>query len=65
MAVPYEAGAEQDGKPLYQWVEQVILNEVGRTDVQSIEQWELGLYQEDKAVLAAFAEADQLTDLDR
>jgi hypothetical protein len=29
-------GAEHDGKPLSQWVEQAILNEVGRSDVQLI-----------------------------
>jgi hypothetical protein len=59
------AGAEQAGKPLSQWVEQAILNEVGRTDVRLIEDWELALSHEDKAVLAAFAAADRLADLDR
>jgi hypothetical protein len=59
------AGAEQDGKPLSQWVEQAILNEVGRSDVAVIEEWERTLADEDQAVLAAFAEADRLADLDR
>jgi hypothetical protein len=58
------AGAERDGKPLSQWVEQAILNEAGRTDVQLIEEWESGLPNDDKAVLAAFADADRLMDLD-
>jgi hypothetical protein len=60
-----KAGAKQDGKPLSQWVEQAILNEVGRSDVALIEEWEHRLPDEDKAVLAAFAEADRLADLDR
>jgi hypothetical protein len=59
------AGAEQDGKPLSQWVEQAILNEVGRSDVALIEEWERGLPEEDRAVLAAFAETDRLADLGR
>jgi hypothetical protein len=59
------AGAEQDGKPLSQWVEQAILNEVGRTDVRLIEEWEAALSGEDRAVLAAFAEADRVADLNR
>ena len=59
------AGAEQEGKPLSQWVEQAILNEVGRTEVRLIEEWEDGLSNEDQAVLAAFAEQDRLADLDR
>jgi hypothetical protein len=58
------AGAERDGKPLSQWVEQAILNEAGRTDVQLIEEWERTLSREDQAVLAAFAAADRLADLD-
>jgi hypothetical protein len=58
------AGAEKDGKPLSQWVEQAILNEVGRSDVRLIEEWERSLPQEDQAVLAAFADADRLADLD-
>jgi hypothetical protein len=58
------AGAEQDGKPLSQWVEQAILNEAGRTDVGLIEEWERALSPEDQAVLAAFAEVDRLADLD-
>ena len=60
-----KAGAEKDGKPLSQWVEQAILNEVGRTDVALIEEWERALPDEDQAVLAAFAEVDRLADLDR
>ena len=59
------AGAELDGKPLSQWVEQAILNEVGRSDVRLIEEWERALPHEDQAVLAAFADADRLADLDR
>jgi hypothetical protein len=59
------AGAEHDGKPLSQWVEQAILDQVARHDVQVIEEWERALPPEDRAVLAAFAEADRLTDLDR
>lgn len=59
------AGAEHDGKPLSQWVEQAILNEVGRTDVALIEEWERALPDGDQAVLAAFAEADRLADLGR
>ena len=59
------AGAERDGKPLSQWVEQAILNEVGRTDVALIEEWERKLHDEDQAVLAAFADVDRLPDLDR
>jgi hypothetical protein len=46
-------------------VEQAILNEVGRSDVALIEEWERALPDEDQAVLAAFAEADRLVDLDR
>jgi hypothetical protein len=60
-----KSGAAQDGKPLSQWVEQAILNEVGRMDVQLIEEWERALPREDQAVLAAFADADRLTDLHR
>ena len=59
------AGAEQDGKALSQWVEQAILNEVGRTDVAVIEEWERSLPNGDRAVLAAFAEADRIADLGR
>lgn len=59
------AGAALDGKPLSQWVEQAILNEVGRNDVRLIEEWESALAPEDQAVLAAFAEADQFADLDK
>lgn len=59
------AGAEQDGKPLSQWVEQAILNEAGRTEVQLIEEWESALSREDQAVLAAFSEVDRLADLGR
>ena len=59
------AGAEHDGKALSQWVEQAILNEVGRSDVALIEEWEHSLGDDDQAVLAAFAEVDQLADLDR
>ena len=59
------AGAEQDGKPLSQWVEQAILNEVGRSDVALIEEWERALPKEDQAVLAALADTDRLVDLDR
>jgi hypothetical protein len=59
------AGAEHDGKALSQWVEQAILNEVGRTDVALIEEWEHALADDDQAVLAAFAEVDRLADLDR
>jgi hypothetical protein len=57
------AGAELDGKPLSAWVEQAILNEAGRTDVQVIEEWEQALPDEDRAVLAAFAAADRREDL--
>lgn len=46
-------------------MEQAILNEVGRTDVALIEEWEHALPDDDQAVLAAFAEVDQLADLDR
>jgi hypothetical protein len=60
-----KAGAAKDGKPLSQWVEQAILNEVGRTDVALIEEWERALPDEDQAVLAAFADVDRLADLDR
>jgi hypothetical protein len=59
------AGAEREGKPLSQWVEQAILNEVGRTDIQMIEEWERALSRADQAVLTAFADADRLADLDR
>ena len=58
------AGAERDGKPLSQWVEQAILNEVGRTDVALIEEWERNLSAEDQAVLAAFADVDRSLDVD-
>jgi len=58
-----KAGAEHEGKPLSQWVEQAILNEVGRTDVRLIEEWERSLPSEDQAVLAAFAEVDRFADL--
>jgi len=60
-----KAGAEQDGKPLSQWVEQAILNEVGRSDFALIEEWQRALPDEDQAVLAAFDEADRLADLGR
>lgn len=59
------ARAEQDGKPLSQWIEQAILNEAGRGDVALIEAWEHALAPDDQAVLAAFAEADRVADLDR
>jgi hypothetical protein len=58
------ASATHDRKPLSQWVEQAILNEVGRTDVGLIEEWERALPPEDHAVLAAFAEADRAADSD-
>jgi hypothetical protein len=58
------AGAEREGKPLSQWVEQAILNQVGQTDVALIEEWERALSDEDRAVLAGFAEADRVADLD-
>ena len=58
------AMAEQDGRPLSQWVEQAILNEAGRTDLGLIEAWERALSHDDQAVLAAFAEADRVADLD-
>ena len=57
------AGAEREGQPLSQWVERAILNEVGRTDIQMIEEWERQLPSADQAVLAAFADADRLADL--
>ncbi|HET8657884.1 MAG TPA: hypothetical protein VFM55_02680 [Micromonosporaceae bacterium] len=57
------AGAARDGKSLSQWVEQAILDRAVRYDVQLIEEWERALPPEDHAVLAAFAEADGLTDL--
>lgn len=57
------AGAAHDGTPLSQWVEQAILDRAARNDVQLIEEWESELPPEDRAVLAAFAEADRLTDL--
>jgi hypothetical protein len=57
-------GAERDGRPLSQWVEQAILNEVARNDIELIEEWERALPSEDQAVLAAFAEADRQADLD-
>jgi hypothetical protein len=41
-----------------------IRNKAGRTDVQLVEDWESKLSDDDKAVLAALAEADRLTDLD-
>jgi hypothetical protein len=59
------AGAEQDGKPLSQWVEQATLNEAGRSEVRLVEEWERALSPEDQAILAAFAEGDRLADLDR
>jgi hypothetical protein len=59
------AAAEQEDKPLSQWVEQAILNEVGRRDVRIIEEWERALSRDDKAVLAAFAAADRFADLER
>lgn len=65
VALVGRAGAEQEGKPLSQWVEQAILNEAARNDVQLIEEWERMLSPEDQAVLAAFAEADRLADLDK
>lgn len=57
------ASAAHDGKPLSQWVEQAILDQVARYDVQLIEEWERTLPPEDQAVLAAFAEADGQADL--
>jgi hypothetical protein len=57
------AGAAHDGKPLSQWVEQAILNQVARNDVRLIEEWEQSLPPEDQAVLAAFAAADRQGDL--
>jgi hypothetical protein len=57
------ASAAHDGKPLSQWVEQAILDQVARYDVQLIEEWERTLAPEDQAVLAAFAEADRRVDL--
>jgi hypothetical protein len=57
------AGAEQEGKPLSQWVEQAILNEAARNDLQLIEEWERALPPEDRAVLDAFAATDRVVDL--
>ena len=54
-----------DGRPLSQWVEQAILNEVGPNDVRLIQEWERALPDDDQAVLAAFAEADRPVDLDQ
>jgi hypothetical protein len=53
------------GKALSQWVEQAILNEAGRNDVRLIEEWEQALSHEDRAVLAAFAEADRTAPRER
>lgn len=58
------AGAQNEGKPLSQWVEQAILNEASRNDVDLLEAWERSLSDEDRAVLAAFADADRLAVLD-
>lgn len=58
------AGAAHDDRPLSRWVEQAILDQVARHDVQLIEEWERALPPEDRAVLSAFAEADRLADLD-
>jgi hypothetical protein len=58
------AGALREGKPLSQWVEQAIVNEASRNEVDLIEEWERQLLPEDRAVLAALAEADHLADLD-
>jgi hypothetical protein len=57
------AGAAREGKPLSVWVEQAILNELGRSDVRLIEEWERSLSDADRAVLAAFAASDGLVDL--
>lgn len=57
------AGAARDGKPLSQWVEQAIIDQVARDDVQLIEDWEHALPPEDQAVLVALAEADRAADL--
>jgi hypothetical protein len=57
------ARAAHEGMPLSVWVEQAIINEVARNDVQLIEEWERALPPEDQAVLAAFAEADRGVDL--
>jgi hypothetical protein len=57
-----KAGAAQAGKSLSLWVEQAILNEVGRADVNLIEEWERSLPGEDQALLVAFAARDRLAD---
>lgn len=58
------AGAQREGKPLSQWVEQAIINEAARNEVDLIEEWERQLTSEDRALLAALAEADRSADLD-
>jgi hypothetical protein len=58
------AGAQREGKPLSQWVEQAIINEASRNEVELIEEWERQLSHEDRAVLAALAEADRYADLE-
>jgi hypothetical protein len=58
------AGAQREGKPLSQWVEQAIVNEASRNEVDLIEEWERQLSPGDHAVLAALAEGDHGADLD-
>ena len=58
------AEAQREGKPLSQWVEQAIINEASRNEVELIEEWESQLSGDDRAVLAALAEADRFPDLE-
>lgn len=58
------AGAQREGRALSHWVERAIINEASRNEVDLIEQWERQLSPDDRAVLAAFAEADRLAEWD-
>lgn len=51
------AGAQREGKPLSQWVEQAIINEASRNEVELIEEWERQLSQEDRAAEATERES--------
>jgi hypothetical protein len=58
------AGERNEGKPLSHWVEQAIVEEASPSDVDLLKAWERSLPPEDRAVLAAFAAADDAVTLD-
>ena len=58
-----QSRARGKGKPMSQWTERAILK-ASRNDVEILEAWERALPPEERALLAALAEADGGASLD-